>query len=135
MPKNERKQRNDTADNLAELFSFYDDVTNDPLPSIHEELDDEGFKKTDRTCNECDGQIWRGDHLVICGDCSIIVSADRYRRRNDTDQWDRFHSDRPQHWNSDEKRCVGGFPFTYDWVTADDVDHPVNEISPENFYE
>lgn len=105
------------------------------MPAIHAELDEEGFKQTNRTCNECDGQIWRGDHLVICGECSIVVSSDRYRRTNDTDQWDRFHDERPKHWNSDEKRCVGGFPFTYDWISAEDIDGPVSTVTPEDFYE
>lgn len=91
-----------------------------------------GTTLADEECPECEGPVWNNGSEKVCGDCSAVVSADPERR--DPDEWEKFHDDRPEHWNSEQKRCVGGFPWVYDWIRSDEIDSVVAEVDPENFY-
>lgn len=86
----------------------------------------------DGECPECEGTIWDLGGELVCGECSIVLGSDR--EGDGLTEWDHFFEDRPEHWNSEKPRCVGGFPWTYDWVGSDDVDGSVSSLNPENFY-
>lgn len=86
----------------------------------------------DDDCPECGGTIWKCDGDDICGDCSVIRGSGR--ARSTQSQWEQFFDDRSEHWNSDAIRCVGGFPWVYDWVSSDDVDGTVQELPADEFY-
>lgn len=80
---------------------------------------------SDRECPDCDGTVWDHEDEDVCGNCSIIVGS---KRREYTDVWEHFFENRSDHWNSDKPRCVGGFPWAYDWIDDDDVNEQETNI-------
>lgn len=101
-------------------------------PNIHSDLRDGGTTVAQGSCSNCGGTLFDHNHEVICGNCSAVIGAET--REQTPTRWEQFHANRPRYYHSHNKRCLGGFPDSYDWVERDDIDHPVTEIEPENFY-
>lgn len=97
-----------------------------------------GYRKTEAECHEtgCEGTLWYDDHTLVCGRCSHTVDMDRRRRASLVDDpWERYREDPPTYRHSGRQRCPGGFLYPYDWVTSDDCDGTVADLSGEQFYQ
>lgn len=87
--------------------------------------------EADGECPECEGTLWDLDNETVCGDCSIVLGSSSHSSQSD---WEYFFENRPEHWNSERPRCVGGFPWAYDWVRSSDIDGAVSDVDPAQFY-
>lgn len=106
-----------------------------PIPAIKKHLEEQGYTPASGSCKHCGGVLYDVDNEVVCGMCSTVIGADGSITIDRADLWDDFDRNRPRHWNSNEKRCVGGFPWKYDWVEAEDIDEPVSSLSGDEFYQ
>ena len=97
------------------------------------------FQVTDADCFEenCEGTFLHNGSAMVCNTCSVMIDLDadsRGTRISVSQRWEQFHSNRPRHYHSDEPRMVGGFLEPYEWVSSDDTDGSVSEVSAEEFY-
>lgn len=104
----------------------------DSLPSIRTDLRNMGGTVADGSCPDCDGVLYELEYEVVCSSCSIVIGSDT--REEKQTRWDAFRADRPDYYHSSKKRCIGGFPNTYDWVEREDIDNPVKQLDPASFY-
>lgn len=100
-------------------------MTDDTNSTPDDEADDEP------TCPECDGNLQEVDGDTYCEDCSLIPSSSTMQALS---PWEYFAQERPTYRHSEKKRCVGGFPRTYDWVTSEEAETSVRDVQPSKFY-
>lgn len=103
-----------------------------PLPMIKHELQAKGATEADDPCIECGATTYELDNEIICGNCSVVVDGTDTTESHST--WEQFWAHRSTYRNSGRIRCVGGFPHVHDWVTSDEIEGTVGDISPEQFY-
>lgn len=86
---------------------------------------------SDRDCPECDGTVWDLGDEQVCGKCSTVANSTRTERRS---IWSYFFENRSEYDNSGNTRCVGGFPWVYEWVESEDIEGPVADVDATKFY-
>jgi len=94
-------------------------------------MSDDEVNEDERTCPECDGTLIEDDDDVYCNTCHVMPAS---TRMHPDDPWHTFGEQRPEYRNSTYRRCVGGFPGTYEWVRSADIDCTVRELDPHTFY-
>jgi len=102
-------------------------------------IDRNEYTKTDSTCHFCGGTLWENDTHTLCEECDTSFGQDEVqrqysRRTGKKDQWREFRENRPTYHNSGIPKCVGGFPDSYEWVKASEINKPVSSIRPDDFY-
>ena len=106
------------------------------VPPIKDELEANGGTRTGSLCADCNGPLYDINNEVVCGSCSMVIDNERDTQSFvEADLWEQFNRHRPTYYNSPRKRCVGGFPQAHDWVASEDIQHPVRELSPGEFYD
>lgn len=91
-----------------------------------------------RECDldDCTGMLWNTGSHIVCESCFTIV--EQQTQHDPSDPWEQFRNNRDEdynkHSNSDEPRCVGGFPHVYDWVKRSDIDYSIAQVDPTSFY-
>lgn len=102
-----------------------------------ESLADAGFRQTESTCQQvgCPGTLWYRQNTLICDQCAASIDVNERRSRGYLGgAWGRFWADRSTYKESNRVRMVGGFLDPYDWVTSDEHDGVVSDLSGQDFY-
>lgn len=100
---------------------------------------DNQFRASGKECyiDNCPGELYYHEEALVCGVCATVTGLDTTSsglRVDKMEQWDAFHRDRPRYPQSNRVKMVGGFLQAYEWVTSDEHDGAVRELSGHEFY-
>lgn len=116
--------------------------SNGALPSSESYLSDRGYRSTGRECRHCeDGTLWFEGSEIVCQNCAVVNDMDEQRTKStNVDVWEKFDELRDDGWydyDSSYRRCIGGFSWTYDWVTGSDLEphETLDDIPSREFYQ
>lgn len=100
-------------------------------------LSEKGFTREESDCPSCShGSLWSRRHEVVCERCATVFGGEDRRQRRSVrreNPWEWFRENRGS-YRSGRKRCVGGYPHPYAWVTSDEISHAVADLAPGAFY-
>jgi len=97
--------------------------------------DSGSYRATESECNrdECDGQLWYDDNVLLCRKCSTVTNLDQQRREQVLDDpWEQFWDNRDRYHEGGPVRLVGGYLRAYEWVS--DEDTSLDAVEPRDFY-